>query len=103
MEKLFAGAAAVVILSTALPAWAAAPDAPPTAPEPAAQTIVAQAHLVFANAPGTPVVSDLTVVQQGGDLAMVRTSFTTAVPATATPAVAPCPSAKDKAAKKTIG
>jgi hypothetical protein len=106
MEKLFAGAAAAVILSAALPAWAAAPDAPqpPQAIEPAAQTVTARAHLIFKAAAEPPVVGDLTVIEQGGALAMIKTSFTTAARALATPAVAPCPPAKDKApATKTVG
>jgi hypothetical protein len=102
MEKLFAGAAAAIVLASAVPAWAASPDAPPTAPEPAAQTIVAQAHLVFANAPGTPVVSDLTVVQQGGDFAIVRTSFSGTAAQPPAP-VAAHPPATDRATRNTKG
>jgi hypothetical protein len=106
MEKLFAGAAAAVILSAAVPAWAAAPDAPQSSPafEPPAQTVTARAHLIFKTAAEPPVVGDVTVIEQGGDFAMVRTSFATAAPAATTPAVAPCPPAKEKAAaKKTVG
>ena len=69
-----------MILSAAVPAWAAAPDAPqpPQAFEPPAQTVTARAHLIFKAAAEPPVVGDVTVIEQGGDFAMVRTSFTTA-------------------------
>jgi hypothetical protein len=105
MEKLFAAAAAALTLGAALPACAAAAEAPqpPPAVDAAAQTITASAHLIFKAAAEPAVVGDLTVIEQGGDLAMVRTSFATAAPAAATPAIAPCPPAKDKSAKKIIG
>ncbi len=105
MEKLFAGAAAAAILGAALPAGAAAMDAPRPreALEPATQAVTARAHLIFKAASEPAVVGDVTVIEQGGDLAMVKTSFTTAVPLATTPAVAPCPPAKDKVAKKTVG
>ncbi|THD62150.1 hypothetical protein [Phenylobacterium sp.] len=108
MEKLIAGAVVATALVVALPAWAAAPDAPalPSAPDPATQTVVAQAHLIFAATAAPPVVSELTVIQQGGDFAVVRTSFSApaSTSSAADPAVAaPCPTPKDAPARKTRG
>jgi hypothetical protein len=106
MEKLFAGAAAAAVLVAGAPAWAIAPDglAPSPAFEPPAETITARAHLIFANAntADPPVVGDLTVIQEGVDFAVVKTSFTTTAgtAGTAGPAsaVLPCPPARAKTA-----
>lgn len=104
MEKLFAGAAAAVMLSVAAPAWAAAPDAAqlPQTFEAPAEAVTARAHLVFRTDADPPLVGDETVIQQGSDSALVKTSFTRSDPASA---VLSCPPARTKSAssKKTEG
>ncbi|HXA39065.1 MAG TPA: hypothetical protein VNW53_08705 [Phenylobacterium sp.] len=101
MPKLFAGAAvAAAMLGAWLPARASAPEAPqpPPAFDQQAETVTARAHLVFANAVDPPVVGDLTVIQQGPDLAVVKTSFRLAQPPPTAPTAAPCPDGRDHAA-----
>jgi len=106
VQKLFAGAAAAVVLTAAAPVWATASDGGPPlqAVDPAAQTVTGRAHLIFATGAEPPIIGDVVVIQQGRDLAVVRTRFTTADPMpTGSNAVAPRAPATDKTAKKTEG
>lgn len=101
MQKLFAGAAvAAALLGASLPARASTSETPQPRQslDPHAETVTARAHLVFATAVDPPVVGDLTVIQQGPDLAVVKASFRLAAPPPAAPATPPCPDGRDKAA-----
>lgn len=97
MEKLFAGAAVVAVLAAAIPAWADAPDAPQTFEQPG-QAVTARAHLIFTTAIDPPLVGDVTVIQQGPDIAVVKASFTQGAPTKDMRDATPCPPAASRPA-----